>query len=88
MRDFFSEFERARVRHGEGELDRAAIRPASLNPAYLCIGRDADLTELVVKEGSETVFEIDGSESSEAGMRAYPSVYHWVLSTCDALYPD
>lgn len=88
LRDFFARHEKVRTRHGDTVLDRALVGPSELNPRYTRIGRDADLTELVTLPGGDAVFEIDGSEVSEAQMRRYPSVYHLIVSVCDTIYPD
>ncbi len=87
LQDFFSRHEKVHVRHGDTLLERELIGPSERKRGYLRIGRDADLTELVVRAGEDPVFEIDGSETSDAQMRRYPSVYHLIVSVCDTIYP-
>lgn len=58
---------------------RRNMGPSQLRAGFLRIATSIDHTELVVRPGEECVYEIDGSEGSEAPIEGMPSVFHQIV---------
>ena len=76
---FFSKYESVRTTGGEFNVTWKLIGDSDFRPGFLRIGTDFDHTELVVKPRVETIYEIDGSESSETEMTSFPSIFHLII---------
>jgi hypothetical protein len=76
---FFEKYESVREKNGEFHVSWKLIGESDFRPGFLKIGTDSDSTEIVVKPGMETVYEIDGSESSEAEMTQFPGIFHLII---------
>lgn len=79
LQAFFTKYESVRETGGEFNISWKLIGESDFRPGFLRIGTDFDQTELVVKPGVKTVYEIDGSERDESEMTMYPSIFHLIL---------
>jgi hypothetical protein len=78
--DFFSKYDSVRTLNGDMRISRKSVEDSAMRPGYVRIGTDFfGETELVVTRQDETVYETDGSESSEKDMTAYPSIFHLIV---------
>ena len=76
----FSKYESIRTASGEFQVAWNLIGDSDFRPGFLRIGADYDHTEVAVKPGVETIYEIDGSGSSvEAETVSFPSIFHLII---------
>ena len=80
IRDFFSRFDLAQAIRGETIIARDRIAPSALKPGSTRIGSDMEFTEIVVHDGEDRVFDVDGSEAYDPGpAEGYRTIYHYIL---------
>lgn len=76
---FLAKYESVRTVDGEFNVAWKLIGKSDFRPGFLRIGTDFDYTEVVVKPGVETIYEIDGGESGESEMTSFPSIFHLIV---------
>ncbi len=83
----FSEYSLIEQIHGDLRLERSRIGPSSFGREFVVCGRTPD-TEIVVKSGEESCYELDGIEPREDLQDSYPSLFHFLLLNAWIVYPD
>lgn len=85
VREFFNEIESVQAVRGGAMLLRSAIATSELNSEYICIGRDIESIELVVRPDGDVLYEIDSFDPS-APFDEHRSIYHWLIAIEQTLY--
>jgi hypothetical protein len=75
--EFFEHYQRVGSKDGAFELDARGIRPSQYIEGYRSIGHYEDW-DVVQLPGRDDVFVVEGSETTEAEMEWFPTVYHFV----------
>jgi hypothetical protein len=88
VREIFSKYYSIKSVAGEAYLSRDVVGPAEYGSGLWRIGTNMDFTEIVVRPNADDVYEIDGSEKSEAALSSsrLPTIFHWILVTDATLY--
>lgn len=88
VRELFSTYSVVQAVAGEARLSREDVGRSRYRREFLRIGTNLDDTELVVRPGEESVYEIDGSDADEREFEqgGIPTVYHWIVVTEEVLY--
>ncbi len=86
-RDLFSRFSRIEQAYGDLVLDRSLIGASQFGDEFVVCGNTEE-TEIAVKRGEETCYELDGLEPREDLEHSYPSLYHFLLCNAHVVYPE
>lgn len=78
-RELFEKYEQIEHVYTDTKYLRKNIGPAEYLPGFLRLGTSIDSTELAVRPGQEFLYEIDGSEESEAQLYGMSSVFHQIV---------
>lgn len=82
LSEFFSRYARVSLEFGDAVLDRELVARSAVNNQFVRIGTDIEC-ELAILPKQEAIYEIDDGPAS--GFRAYPSVYHLIVSLDEEL---
>jgi hypothetical protein len=76
--EFFRRYRSLGLIDGTFKIDAGEIRPSQYIAGFLSIGHYEDW-DIVQRPGQDDVFVAEGSETSEADMEKYPTVYHFLF---------
>lgn len=84
IRDFFSRFDSVTAIRGETIIARDRIGPSALRAGFTRIGNDEEFTDIVVHNGEDRVFFVDGSEATDLNpQEGSRTIYHYILAFYD-----
>lgn len=77
-RELFAKYPMVQTKNGGFQLAAAEIHDSEYQPGYISIGHSEDW-DVVQRTGSDEVFVVEGSETTESEMDRFPTVYHLIL---------
>jgi hypothetical protein len=88
LRDFFFSYASVKERYGDTVIAVDEYGPSEYAKGLTRIGRGIDHTEVVFRDRTDDVWQIDGSERTEEEMEHFRTVYHLLLFNGLLIYRD